>query len=74
MRRKGRAKALCISYYQNLQVFSGISSEILQKIFSKRYIERYFEPPFTYSKYLKISLVDYKEKIANQIKYLKIKI
>ena len=63
-----------ISSEMNLQVFSGISSEILQKIFSKRYIERYFEPPFTYSKYLKISLADFKEKIGNYTKYLEIKI
>ena len=40
-----------------------------------RHIERdIFNPSFRYPKYLKISLVDYKEKIGNYTKYLEIKI
>ena len=74
---EGKAEqVLCkyISYYKNLQVFSGKSSESLQKRYFKTYIERYFNPLFRYPKYLKISLADYKEKIGNYTKYLEIKI
>ena len=40
-----------------------------------RYIKRdIFNPSIRYPKYLKISSVDYKERIDNYTKYLKIKI
>ena len=58
----------------NLQVFLGISSEILQKRYFKTYMRDIFNPSFRYPKYIKISLADYKEKIGNYTKYLEIKI
>ena len=41
MRRKGRAKALYISYYENLQVFNEYIPVCLPKMLHTQYIKRY---------------------------------